>query len=235
MPGSMGSAIAGAVAGALLLWAGAAEAASFDCAKAAGRIEHLVCDDPDLNVFDGQLEGAYLGALDRSNRPADIKQMQLAWLRQRDACADKSCLAAAYRRQIQLLSAISDEPPGCDGPTTIEIDRCAQAYARRADRELARYVAATRERLLDEAKEEPARRAPKTALAEFDASQTAWEAYRKAECDAVYDWWSDGTIRGKMFQDCWAAVTAARTAHVWSTWLHFVDRTPPLLPDPARR
>ncbi|HEX3363436.1 lysozyme inhibitor LprI family protein [Phenylobacterium sp.] len=234
MDGAIRLAIAAGFAAMPLLWVGSAQAASFDCSKAASRIEHLVCDDPDLNSLDSQLQGAYLGALDRSNHPLDVKQKQLAWLRQRDDCADRSCMAVAYRRQIKLLSAISDEPPRCGGSTTVEIDSCALEYSHRADRELARYLAAARNRLTDEAKQAPTPQAPKTALADLDVSQTAWEAYRKAECNAVYDWWSEGTIRGAMYQSCWLEVTEARTEHVWSTWLRFMDSTPPLLPDPTK-
>ena len=82
------------------------------------------------------------------------------------------------------------------------MNACEAEYSRRADRELDRYVAAARKRLKDEAKDDPSREAPRKALAMFDASQKAWEAYRKAECDADYEWWSEGTIRGAMYHLC---------------------------------
>jgi uncharacterized protein len=233
--GAMRQTITAAFAGMLLLCTGGAKAAGFDCDKAASRIEQLICANPDLNSLDSQLEGAYLGALDRSNHPEQVKERQLAWLKERDACADAKCMSAAYSRQIQLLSSLSDEPSVCGGSTTPEIDACALEYSRRADRELARYIAAARKRLIGEAKEEPDSQAPKTALAGFDASQAAWIAYRKAECSAVYDWWSEGTIRGAMYQGCWETITKSRTADIWSTWLHFMDSTPPLLPKPFER
>ena len=220
---------------AMWLWAGGAHAASFDCKKAASRIEHMICDDPATNALDSQIEGAYLGALDRSNHPADVTERQRAWLKQRDACTDARCLTAAYERQIPLLSNLSDEPAVCPGDTTIEMDRCGAQHSRRADRELARYVAAARKRLLDEANSGEDGRTAKMALAGFDAAQAAWTSFRKAECGAVYDWWSEGTIRGAMFQGCWLSVTKSRTTDVWESWLGFMDDTPPLMPKPSQK
>jgi uncharacterized protein YecT (DUF1311 family) len=133
------------------------------------------------------------------------------------------------------LSALSDEPAACAGSTTPEVDSCAAEYARRADRELARYVAAARKRLSDEAKDASNGRAPQEALSQLDKSQAAWVLYRKAECEAVYSWWSEGTIRGSMYQGCWREVTRSRTAAIQSTWLQFMDSTPPLMPPPAAK
>ncbi len=225
--------LVGAFVGAFLLWGGTAQAASFDCKKAASRIEHLICDDPDLNSFDSQLEGAYRGALDRAASPASVKGKQLTWLKQRDACADAECMSNAYQRQIKLLAAISDEPALCKGAmATPEMNACQAEYSRRADRELARYVAAARKRLVEEARGEFVDPSAKTTLAEFDAAQAAWEAYRKAECSAVYTWYSGGTIRGVRYEACWQSVTLSRTATIWSSWLQFEDSTPPLMPEP---
>ncbi len=222
------------MAATLLLWAGAAPAASFDCKTATSRVEHMICDDPELNTLDAQLQGAYLGALDRANRPADVTGKQRAWLAQRDACGEVKCMSAAYGRQIALLSKLSDEPAICGGGgSTPEVNACAAEYSRRADRQLARYVAAARRRLIDESKDESSRPTATKALAGLDASQAAWVAYRKAECGAVYDWWSQGTIRGAMYEGCWQSITLSRTKDVWATWLTFMDDTPALMPKPV--
>lgn len=222
--------------GVLLLWGGAAEAASFDCKKAASRIERLICDEPDLDSFDSQLEGAYRGALDRSLRPQSVRDRQTAWLKQRDACADTGCLSAAYQQQIKLLMTISDKPEICErAVSTRDINECGAEYSRRADRELDRYVASARKRLIKDAQDEVFGQSAKAALTEFDASQLAWTTYRKAECSAVYTQWSDGTIRGAMYQACWQSVTQSRTMMVWSNWLQFMDSTPPLMPEPIDR
>jgi uncharacterized protein len=225
--------ILAALGGASITGGGDAHAASFDCKKAANDIERRICDDPDLSSLDSQLQGAYLGALDRSNHPAQVKEKQLAWLKKRDACVDNKCMSAAYLQQIQVLSNMSDEPPMCGGGSTPEVNACEAEYGRRAERELARYVAAARKRLMDEAADDPSRQAPREALNGFDTSQAAWESYRKAECKADYDWWSEGTIRGFVYGACWESVTKSRTTEIWSTWLHFMDSTPPLMPKPV--
>lgn len=217
-------------------WGGEAQAASFDCKKAASRIERLVCDDPELNSFDSQLDGAYRGALDRSNQPASVKDRQLAWLKQRDACADVACLSAAYQRQIKLLGAVFDEPPIClRAGSTVDINACGAEYSRRADRELDRYLAAARKNLTEELSGEFADPEAKSAMAEFDAAQKTWESFRKAECSATYSRYMGGTIRGSMYEGCWQEVTKARTHQVWLNWLQFMDTTPPLMPEPSRQ
>lgn len=217
-----------------LCFTGKAHAAGFDCAKAQSRVEHLVCDDFSLSMLDGQLAAAYAGALDRSVHPEQIAAKQRVWLGERNACPDAKCLSAAYTRQIAYLSRISDKPAACSGSTTPEIDACAAEYARRADKELDRYVAAARKQIAEDLAQDAGSGSTKDTPAAFDASQAAWTAYRKAECAAVYDTWSDGTIRGSMYQDCMERVTKARTTEVWSDWLTFMDDTPPRLPKPEK-
>jgi uncharacterized protein len=229
------SGVAAAIFALSLFWAGAAGAASFDCKAAASRIEKLVCGDPSLDSFDSQLQGAYQGALDRSNHPAGVTERQRAWLKARDACADVTCLTKAYQQQIAALSKLTDEPAICSGSTTPEVEGCAAEYSHRADKELARYVAAARKRLTEETKAGAGTGGGTVAhtLTGFDAAQAAWVSFRKAQCDAVYDWWSEGTIRGTMYQGCWLATTKARSLDVWATWLSFMDDTPPLLARPV--
>lgn len=217
------------ILGGAMLHGDRAEAAGFDCKKAASRIERLICEDPVLVSLDSQLEGAYRGALDRSNHPARVEAMQQAWLKRRDACADVKCLSAAYSRQIGSLSAISEEPPACTGSfTNGEMNACAEARYGRAESELGRYIAVARNRLVEG--EAPGEKA---VLQEFDASQAAWVAYREAECGAVYSWWSDGPIRFAKHFECMQVVTKARTVTIWSIWLQYADSTPPLLAKPA--
>ena len=224
-----------AIIGALaLVSATPAGAASFDCAKAASRVEHMVCNDPDLTNLDSQLAAAYAGALDRSLHPDAVAAQERAWLRRREDCAAPKCLAAAYVRQIALLGAMSDEPALCADGSTPAVNACAHEYSRRADKELERYLAAARRRIAEEAAADNGQiGVVKQPPAAFDAAQVAWAAYRKAECEAVYDSWSGGTIRGAMYEGCWRSVTKARTLQVWDTWLTFEDSTQPLMPKPA--
>ena len=225
--------IAGGVFACALLLAGAAQAQSSDCEEGTPAAR-LMCNDFDLKMLDSELNGAYQGALDRSNHPDQVRTQERAWLKQRDACTDVKCMTNDYQAQIALLQAVSDKPPTCEGGSTPEVDQCGVEYSRRADLELDRYVAAARKELQSDAASYPQSNAAKDALTGLDASQTAFVAYRKAECDAVYSRWSDGTIRGAMFNGCYLAATKARTHAVWENWLTFPDDTPPILAEPTK-
>ncbi|HLZ76236.1 lysozyme inhibitor LprI family protein [Phenylobacterium sp.] len=125
-------------------------------------------------------------------------------------------------------------PPGCPGETTLEINACFGERLQRADAELARYAAAARSRLKREAATAPpGDTSAAKALGGFQASERAWSAYRDAECGAVYDNWSAGTIRTVEDLACRIGLTRLRTHTVWENWLTYMDSTPPVLPEPA--
>lgn len=121
-----------------------------------------------------------------------------------------------------LLMAVADP---CGGSTTAEVERCLAADLARADAELNRYYAAAVARL--------AKDRQTVAIARLRASERAWVTYRDAECDAIYERWKDGTIRGAMALGCRMRVTRARTMTIWRNWLTYADSTPPLLPRPV--
>lgn len=84
-------------------------AASFDCKKAATRIEKQICADALLGKLDSALADNYLGMLEEADFGdaqesrrirAKIKAEQRAWLARRNACKDRSCLVEAYRVRI---------------------------------------------------------------------------------------------------------------------------------------
>jgi uncharacterized protein YecT (DUF1311 family) len=225
-----------AIIASVLVGAENARAASVDCKRPSSRVEHLTCSDTNVRNLGSQIEGAYLGALDRSTHPARVTQDQRAWLKERDACADRDCLIASFKRRIAVLSKVSDPPPGCPGSTTYEMNACEVQYLHRAERQLARYLAVAHRRLLEEARD-PVRPMPaKTALSALDTAQKRWLAYRTAECGAVYDWYSDGTIRDLELGACLEDMTDERTEEIWGRWLTSDDNAvPPLLPKPTKR
>jgi uncharacterized protein YecT (DUF1311 family) len=120
--------------------------------------------------------------------------------------------------------------PKCPGDNTIEINDCMSATLTKAQADLDRYLAAARKRLKSEAADDAGSAA---ALADVDKVQAAWVAYSKADCDAVYDNWSAGTIRTAMALTCEIDLTRQRTHTVWSEWLTYMDSTPPILPEPS--
>lgn len=80
--------------------------ASFDCAKASSKIEKLVCSTPETGDADRRLAAAYASAKSKSTDPNALKADQLAWMKQRNACADAACLLKTTEARIQALSAM---------------------------------------------------------------------------------------------------------------------------------
>jgi uncharacterized protein len=90
------------------LGAGAACAASFDCARARLPDEKAICASRQLSEMDVEMSVRYqmLTGLVAMGTRGDMQDEQQAWLRSRQACGrDDSCLFAAYRRRSDTLKA----------------------------------------------------------------------------------------------------------------------------------
>lgn len=95
-----------------VLTAGAATAASFDCARAKAADERAICADRALNDRDVKMR--LLFDISRHfvamGRRGAIEDEQTAWLRGRRACgANRQCLTSAYDHRIERLQAVIDE------------------------------------------------------------------------------------------------------------------------------
>lgn len=93
-----------------------AQAASFDCAKAASKMEKLICSDEQLSKMDEDLLVAYSKSLQDSTSPEIIRKQQREWLADvRIRCNDVVCLQRAYTSRIAQLatdvSAAKNEQP----------------------------------------------------------------------------------------------------------------------------
>jgi uncharacterized protein YecT (DUF1311 family) len=128
------------------------------------------------------------------------------------------------------VAAAAHQPP-CPGDSTLEINNCLSGQLDAANAVLKRYVATARARIASDTSD-PA--ATKTTLAAFDKAEALWGQYREAECDAVYDNWIAGTIRGAMSLNCQIDLTMRHTHNVWANWLTYMDSTPPVLPEPPQ-
>lgn len=116
--------------------AATANAASFDCKLAQGKVETMICANGDLSTLDGQLGSLYTQIRKISGDDQAEKTMQRAWLRARDTCADLACLQHAYASRIAELRArsASNSPLvgiwkkefSCDQLRGIYEDRCKQ-------------------------------------------------------------------------------------------------------------
>jgi uncharacterized protein YecT (DUF1311 family) len=125
------------------------------------------------------------------------------------------------------------ESPACPGGTTLEINRCYSGRLERAEADLARYIAAARKRLKQEAAETDAGDISASNAAKgFEVAEKTWASYRDAECGAVYSYWSTGTIRDVEALSCQTDLTRQHTHTIWLQWLTYMDSTPPILPEP---
>jgi len=88
----------------LVLLLSSAQAASFDCAKAAARVEKLICGDAELSKLDEELNTAYKAALQDEISAKSIRLVQKQWLRDRNRCADADCLKRSYKSRLTKLS-----------------------------------------------------------------------------------------------------------------------------------
>jgi uncharacterized protein YecT (DUF1311 family) len=133
---------------------------------------------------------------------------------------------------LALAAAVAGRPaPDCDGNTR-EIETCLGERLKGQEARLATYVTAARKRIREEAAESPNLPGLQRAIGGFDAAEAAWRTYRDAECGAVYDYHSAGTVRGVKSLKCRMLLTQRHTHTVWEQWLRYEDSTPPILPEP---
>lgn len=91
--------------------AGEAATASFDCQRANGSVQKLICSDSGLRVLDRRMASVYAAALARSanQHPPVLKAEQRGWIKGRDDCwksADlHACVQDSYRQRIAELQA----------------------------------------------------------------------------------------------------------------------------------
>jgi uncharacterized protein len=85
-------------------------AASFDCGKAKGKIEELICEDEELSNLDEVLAKSYKAVLAIIQGQDSFKAEQKEWLtKERNHCKDKDCLKEAYYDRTFALMQTWDE------------------------------------------------------------------------------------------------------------------------------
>ncbi len=90
-----------------LLWGLNSHAASFNCAKAVGQVETLICDDSELSALDEVLARTYKVALSVSVNSENLQKEQKQWLSvTRKRCTNFDCLKHAYEQRISRLETI---------------------------------------------------------------------------------------------------------------------------------
>lgn len=87
-----------------LMFCASAQAASFDCANAQSRVEHLICADADLSKLDEEMATAYATALRDKKQSGETRVAQRLWVKKRNGCVDRDCLEMAYRIRAHDLT-----------------------------------------------------------------------------------------------------------------------------------
>lgn len=89
----------------LILFPFFTNAASFDCASASTKVEHIICDNHPVSSLDEQLSKDYKNALNRIDNPEDLIAEQKIWLAQiRDRCQDMLCVYRAISDRSTVLA-----------------------------------------------------------------------------------------------------------------------------------
>ena len=103
----------------LILVPGSSFSASFDCAKAGTKTEHLICDNPGLSQMDELLQVLYQRAKEQTKAPKVLRAVQRSWIKERnqicgggDAAACEQSYVDGYKRLIDYyhtsLNPLSD-------------------------------------------------------------------------------------------------------------------------------
>jgi len=111
-----------------------AEGPSFDCGKASGSIEEMICNDENLSALDRQLATVYAAASKKAinEHPPVLKAEQRGWIKGRNECwkseDSRACTEKAYRSRIAELQAryrlVPETGPfwyACDGNPANEV------------------------------------------------------------------------------------------------------------------
>lgn len=140
---------------AMLLISPLAQAASFDCSKAASFAEKSICSSAELGALDDALASNYkamLAADIGDGAKAELKATQKQWLAERNQCASTECLATSYRQRVDAICeypVISGVHPGCTTASDIPASSAAATPATQAGHRCASEAIAQAQKLIE--------------------------------------------------------------------------------------
>ncbi|MBN3968225.1 DUF1311 domain-containing protein [Pseudomonas gregormendelii] len=79
--------------------------ASFDCTKASTAVEGMICGNAELAALDVRLAAAYKALRNDAQDKAALKQEQVAWIKQRNACRVADCLITIYSERAEAMES----------------------------------------------------------------------------------------------------------------------------------
>jgi uncharacterized protein len=84
-------------------------AASFDCGRASGCTENVICQTPQLSRLDSRMARLFDALQDAAGRRGarTLLDSQRAWLDNRDSCGcNANCLVSQYEARIRLFDDV---------------------------------------------------------------------------------------------------------------------------------
>lgn len=95
------------------IFCSSAWSASFDCDKAAMKVEKVICTNEEASKaderFSRKYEEIYKSALEEDK--LELKRYQLNWLKGvRNKCEDEKCIVDAYAKQLIVISKYHVRP-----------------------------------------------------------------------------------------------------------------------------
>ena len=121
----------------------------------------------------------------------------------------------------------------CGSGSTMEEEACLGRTFSRVEQQRLTYLAAARKPIAESDAAGPLSASKAPAPKEFESAELKWVAYRDQTCGALYDHWSDGTIRSFMYDSCRIRETRLHTHALWDSWLNDPDATSSTPPEPA--
>ena len=105
------SALSAALGFGLIVCPAVAQGPSFDCTKATGAVEEMICGDAELSALDRQLDAVYAATMQiaADERPPVLRSEQRGWIKGRNDCwksdDTRKCVKASYRHRLAELQA----------------------------------------------------------------------------------------------------------------------------------
>ena len=132
--------IRSAVALVLAFAAGGSMAASFDCKKASSYAEKAICSDGYLTKVDEILSGSYRKAISQTENPDRLRELQRAWIAERDQCTTQKCLDKSLGERVSFL----DNYANAERKVAYEAEQKVRKEEREVERQAQEAAAAQR-------------------------------------------------------------------------------------------
>lgn len=195
-----------------------AHAASFDCAKASTDMEKAICTNPVLSEWDERIATAYKAFPKLSRYYDAYRQNQRNWLSD-----ERSADETSFEYRYHLLT-MANTVMGCleggndfgqcqdEGHTVLDTCMSAGNYTTLAMNMCSGQLASVFDIILDVEGDRLAAQFNEDPATQelFRESETAFEAFREADCGWQFSEYRDGTIRGQIYLGCYLFLSEQR-------------------------